>query len=74
MKVNLVLISDSFLKLRLRYEIQIESQMCDVMRSLLVLFSSRAAALPGVLLPMTGPHTSHVTVHCHDITLSHRPK
>ena len=44
--------------------------MCDVMRSELVLFSSLSVALAGVLLPTGGPHTSHITVHCHDITIT----
>ena len=44
--------------------------MCDVMRSRLVLFSSQSVALAGVLLPTGGPHTSHITVHCHDITIA----
>ena len=45
--------------------------MCDVMRSQLVLFSSRSAAFAGVLLPSGDltHHTSHITVYCHDITL-----
>ena len=37
--------------------------MCDVMRSQLVLFSSRSAAFAGVLLHIGGPHTSHITHH-----------